>query len=85
MSSDNDYTPCTNTQVLTNLMEFARTGPIMQMFIMDALSKRADAIVAAGIDKVREAFGPNNMVSPDAWFAAAQELKAALDRHLGGN
>lgn len=57
-----------NIDFVKQLMEYSRYGALAQLFVLDAIEKQCDRILAAGIDKVREQFGENSMVSPEAWF-----------------
>lgn len=69
----------TNTEVVVRVMERARSGPLMQAFVIDALAKAAAA--AANIPD--NAFGEHAMISAPAWRECARELKEVLDKHLG--
>jgi predicted small secreted protein len=64
----------TNEEMLVRLMNFSKTGVVMQIFIMDSLMKMAKAVAEKPLEEVREAFGPNHFIRPDAWHAAATEL-----------
>lgn len=70
----------TNIQALTRIMEFARSGPLMQVFILDQLGKSCDYLIK-NEEKVRVAL-EGSMVHPDSWMACAKELKQELDKHL---
>jgi len=70
--------PETNVEFIMRLMEYSRTGAIMQLFVIAAL----DAYSRAVMEKPpREAL--NGFINADAWLAAAREVDAALqDRGL---
>jgi hypothetical protein len=67
----------TNTQFITRLMEYARSGPLMQAFVLEAVSKYADRCAAAD---------PSDFDSPllngAAWHACAVEAQQTLKDHL---
>lgn len=71
----------TNVDVITELMEFSRFGPMAQLFVMDALSKQARAVA----DAPPEAFEGEGweMVNGKAWQGVAREIADKLDKHLG--
>lgn len=46
---------------------------------LDAIATQARGVKAAGLEKVRAAFGENALVHPDAWHAAGVEIADALD------
>lgn len=74
-----DKGPMTNVEFLTDVMEFSKAGPLMQVFILDALAKWADIVAETPIEELREQFksmpfGP----SADAWQRTANELKQRL-------
>ena len=72
----------TNVEFLTEIMEFSRNGAMMQMFIMNALTKAADEVADMPIEELRKAFGEVSFVNPDAWHATAVELKAEMIKHI---
>lgn len=68
-----------NTDLVMDLMTYSSAGPITQMFIVDAITKLSNAVAATPIEKLREQFGPNAFVNPDAWKAAAVDIKTRMD------
>lgn len=68
----------TNVEALIRVMEEARSGPLMQAFIMDALVKAAEEAK----DIPDNAFGDSSLISAPAWRACAQELHEVLEKHL---
>jgi hypothetical protein len=74
----------TNTETITELMEFAKCGPISQLFIMDALAKHADKVAKLTDEEAVEQIGNNGLIHPLAWRDAAKEVKATLDEHFAG-
>lgn len=49
-----------------------------QTLVIDSVTRLAEALETAGLDKVREQFGPNAMVHPDAWHGVALEILGKL-------
>lgn len=70
--------PQNNTEFLTDLMEYSKSGPIMQVFIIDALAKQAKRIAETPLEELVKAFGNFPFVSPEAWQATAKELHQKL-------
>jgi hypothetical protein len=69
--------PKTNTQMLMHLMEHAKTGPLIQAFILHGLeqyAKRVAAKTPAELD--------NPMIAGHAWHACAVEVRDTIARHL---
>lgn len=67
----------TNTEFLTELMDTASSGPLMQAFILDALAKVARRCVEASAEEL-----DTPMVNGYAWKRCAIELDAKLAQHL---
>lgn len=65
----------TNVEVLLHLMNHAKSGPLMEAFIMQALAKSAEAMS----DKL---IPENGFIHPKAWQACAIELRDVLKAHL---
>ena len=68
----------TNEELTARLMRFAKSGPMMQLFILTAIHKYADQCVKAGAATFDTA-----LLSGAAWVRCAQEALENLDRHLG--
>jgi hypothetical protein len=68
----------TNTKFVRDLMEYARSGPLMQAFVVEAISKYAERCAAADPPDF-----DSPMLSGVAWHACAVEAKAAITAHLG--
>lgn len=68
----------TNTQVVRGLMEFAKSGPLMQAFVIEALRRYADQCAAAD-----PAVFDSPLMSGRAWHACAVEAQQTLAQHLG--
>jgi hypothetical protein len=70
----------TNTEVITNLMEFSRMGPLMQGFIIEALRIYADAVINR-----QDELPKNGLISAAAWVACAQEVIKAFEEQQAAN
>lgn len=66
-----------NTEFVTRVMEFARTGPLMQVFVIQALDQYSKAVSAAD-----PASCDTGLVSGAAWVACAKELQTEIRNHL---
>ena len=62
----------TNIQFITRLMDRAKSGPLMQAFIIEAINQYASDQAAA------PAWGENAFLSQDAWKACASECLVEL-------
>jgi len=67
----------TNTEIVTEFMDFCPTGALGQMFVIDALRKFSDKIVAEEAQVLEQM--ANGFVDGAAWVATAKALKAHLD------
>ncbi len=76
----------TNTQHLSHMMTFGLpgvSGLLVQMFLVDAITRHAKLIAETPIEEVRKAFGENPLVHPDAWHAAAVAIHKEFQARLG--
>ncbi len=72
----------TNVQFLTRICNFSTHGALMQMFVIDALTKHADRIVEHAEEvKAQMAEG---FISGEAWVSVAKELQAELNKKYSG-
>lgn len=71
--------PTSNAELVADLMNYSRHGALMQLFIIDALTKQAAQIAAMTPADVRAAFGSESVLHPEAWHATAVELRDRLD------
>ena len=67
----------TNTEIVADFMDFGPTGPMGQMFVIDALRKFSDKIVAEEREVLEEM--KDGFVTGESWVATAKALKAHLD------
>ncbi len=67
----------TNTQMLTRLMEFAQSGPLMQAFILEAIGRYAKTCA----EQDPAVFDSPILVGA-AWHACAVEARDTLEQHL---
>lgn len=71
--------PATNVDVLVELMEYSKFGPLAQMFIIDTVARQARAVADANPATVT---WDDGLVSFDAWQGVAREIADKLDAHL---
>lgn len=71
----------TNVEAITELMEFSKYGALAQMFVIDALTRHAEAVMEAPDSAFESMAG---FIAPQAWRGVAKEIKEKLDLHLGG-
>jgi hypothetical protein len=67
-----------NTEFVTELMEYSEHGALMQLFVLDALIKHSDMIVQRE-DQVLEQM-KDHMIHGPAWVACAKELQKKLNK-----
>ena len=67
----------TNTEFVTRLMEYAKTGPLMQAVIITGLQYYASHVVAQPASKFDSAF-----LNEQAWVDCAAELKRELEERM---
>lgn len=71
--------PQTNVEKITHMMEFSNYGAMSQMFIMEAVWRYAEAVARTPVEEVREQFGENSFINPDAWHGVATEILHKLE------
>lgn len=68
----------TNTEFITRVMEFSKSGPLMQAFVIECLTKWSDHVVDM-FDAEPELLDANNwFINPKAWYSCAKELQSEL-------
>ena len=68
--------PQTNTEFVTDLMEWPKSGPLMQAFVIEAITRYALE------QSMAPDWGADVMLSQDAWRACANECIEKLgERH----
>ena len=67
-----------NVELVTEIMEFSRSGALAQVFVIDAIYKHATAVAKAEAAEVDHA-----LISGHAWIQCAREIKARMDAHHG--
>ena len=67
----------TNVEFVTRLMEFAPTGAMSQLFVTDALIKRAEYVVDREADIL--AAMENHILDAQAWVAIAKWIKEQIE------
>jgi len=67
----------TNTEAVIELMDWAKSGPLMQAFVIEAISRYARECA----EHAPEVFD-SPMLNGRAWHRCAVEAKEAMERHL---
>lgn len=70
--------PETNTEFITRVMDFAKSGPLMQAFVIQALTSYSEDVMSASDAQLE-----NPMVHPDAWRRCAVEMQQELENKYG--
>ncbi len=68
--------PQTNTEFVTDLMDFSNCGPLMHIFVITALQRFADYVVSQPPLE-------NHNIDGNAWKACAQEALGKLEAKYG--
>lgn len=74
----NNGTSLTNVEFIVDLMNFNNSGALAQVFIIDAIMKRADTVAEldpAAID--------HPLISGHAWVRCAQEIRGRMGAKYG--
>jgi hypothetical protein len=70
----------TNVEVVVQIMNWAKSGPLMQAFIIDALTKQAELVAKSPPMSDSDGMG---LVSGRAWTKCAIELRDHLAKSYG--
>lgn len=70
-----------NTEFLTELMEYSPSGAMMQLVVMQALISYCDKLISEE-DLFLKMMEKNPMISGPAWMAAVKELHAKLEERM---
>lgn len=68
----------TNEQIVRRLMNFSSYGALSQLFIIDAITKHAEAVSMADPKKFDGGF-----INGGAWVGVAREIRRELDAKYG--
>lgn len=81
MAKQNDIKRMSNVEWLTHICEFSDHGALMQIFVLDGLSKWADHIVECGREAVVKSFdnGAGRLIDGNAWYDTAVELQRRFE------
>lgn len=69
----------TNVEFVTELMEFANSGPIIQAFVLEALRLYAESVV-----QNQEQIPDNGFISRRLWVGCAEEVLAKIEERSRG-
>ena len=70
-----------NVEFLTELMDFAQTGPMVQMIIIEGITRYVDDILK-DTDTTKKQM-EKTFISGEAWIKSAREIKSALNEKYG--
>ena len=71
----------TNAQKVHELMTRSPAGPLMQAFVLEAIRRYADQVLADG----KPADNPRALISPAAWYCCAETARLELAAMEGGH
>jgi hypothetical protein len=77
------YQPQTNTELVTQAMNFSKYGGLIQGFIIHALQYYCEQVLK-NPEKIRNS-DMTGMIHPEAWIGCAQELKGKMDAFYDRN
>lgn len=67
----------TNVELVTRLMEYPKSGPLMQAMVLQALDQFACMVLASEPGSLE-----SPMVSEASWRACAEEIRESLSSHM---
>jgi hypothetical protein len=68
----------TNVEFVARIMEFSKSGPLAQLFVVEAIRRYAESCSKA--DPARMDVG---FITGQQWKRTAEEIHAEVSRHLG--
>lgn len=76
-----------NTEIITDIMEFSAAGPMSQMFIIEAIRKYGEQIIDDQ-DKINDLtstsyIGPNGFIDGEAWVHTAKTVLNEISEGYG--
>lgn len=70
-----------NVQQVTQIMNFSEFGALAQLFVMDALTKHANAISSMTEEDMQSDEWKNSFIDAKLWRDVAREIKEKLNSH----
>lgn len=67
----------TNNQFIIDLMDFSQSGPLMQVFVLTAIQRYAEAVLKNPLPE-------GGMINSEVWTRCALEAKSRLEEHFNG-
>ena len=74
----NNGTSLTNVEFIVDLMNFNNSGALAQVFIIDAIMKRAEAVAEVDPETI-----DHPLISGHAWVRCAQEIRDRMGAKYG--
>ena len=75
----NNESRATNTEFVSEIMEFSQSGPLMQAFVMTAIEDYTKRV----LDFDGEGWPKEHFITHEAWKNCAIELALNIDEHYG--
>lgn len=69
----------TNIDRIKHIMEFSKHGPLMQLFVIDALTKFSSHIINNESNVIKQM--EDSFISGEAWVSCAKELNGFLNKN----
>lgn len=66
-------TRTTNVEFVTELMEFSNNGPLIQVFVLQALDVYAKTVIER-----QDELSDNGLISRKVWVACAEEVRTKI-------
>jgi len=87
MSEDKKPDIRSNVEFVTEIMEFHSSGPVAQLFVIEALRVYCAYIAAQDIHKIRakDEANPQVMISAEQWWAVGVDIQKELDKKYEHN
>lgn len=73
-------TRTTNVEFVTELMEFSNNGPLIQVFVLQALDVYAKTVIER-----QDELSDNGLISRKVWVACAEEVRTKIKEREIGN
>jgi hypothetical protein len=65
-----------NTEFVSELMEYSNGGPLTQLFIVEAIRRYAEQVEGAG----PECLPKGGFINSEAWYRCAKEITEEMDK-----
>lgn len=69
----------TNVQIVADLMNYSEYGAMSQLFIIDAITKQAEAVAKMDPEELEKSKS-FQLINPRAWVGVAKEIQERLNK-----